>query len=183
MINLRRLLETRIYMMDQNIMSWVLLYCKAKEEQRALENLKNQGIEAFYPSRKVEKVIKGIRSIKSEALFPNYLFVKLDPSVANFNAIRSTRGVANFVKFGLSHAKVANNLVNKMQEYDDTQQPIVSDDSIIKTGEKVIVTQGIYQGLEAIYHNNVGLERSILLIKLLEQEAKLEIDNKDFKAK
>ncbi len=169
--------------MDQNKMSWFLLFCKAKEEQRALENLKNQGIEAFYPSRKVEKVRKGIRSIKNEALFPNYLFVKLDPKVANFNAIRSTRGVASFVKFGLSHAKVANSLIEKMQQFDDAQQLTVSDDSIIKPGEKVVVTQGIYQGLEAIYQNNVGLERSVLLIKLLEQEAKLELDNKDFKAK
>lgn len=164
-------------------MSWFLLFCKAKEEQRALENLKNQGIEAFYPSRKVEKVRKGIRSIKNEALFPNYLFVKLDPKVANFNAIRSTRGVASFVKFGLSHAKVANSLIEKIQQFDDAQQLTVSDDSIIKPGEKVVVTQGIYQGLEAIYQNNVGLERSVLLIKLLEQEAKLELDNKDFKAK
>ena len=169
--------------MDQNKMSWFLLFCKAKEEQRALENLKNQGIEAFYPSRKVEKVRKGIRSIKNEALFPNYLFVKLDPKVANFNAIRSTRGVASFVKFGLSHAKVANSLIEKIQQFDDAQQLTVSDDSIIKPGEKVVVTQGIYQGLEAIYQNNVGLERSVLLIKLLEQEAKLELDNKDFKAK
>jgi transcriptional antiterminator RfaH len=26
-------------------------------------------------------------------LFPNYLFIQLDKQVANFNAIRSTRGI------------------------------------------------------------------------------------------
>ena len=49
-----------------------------------------------------------------------------------------------------------------------------------KPGDKVVVDQGIYQGLDAIYHSSDGLERSVLLIKMLEQQATLVLNNTDF---
>jgi len=52
-----------------------------------------------------------------------------------------------------------------------------------KDGDVVVINDGVYQGLEAIFKANDGLERSVLLIKLLEQQAELTIDNKTFTLK
>jgi len=166
--------------MPQGSTSWYLLYCKANEETRAGQNLQNQGIEFFHPQQPVKKIRKGVRSIQLESLFPNYLFVKLDPLVANFNAIRSTRGVAQFVRFGLEYATVSNEIVDALRIELEPKENNVDEQSLPKSGDIVVINQGIYQGLEAIYQTSDGLERSVLLIKMIEQQAKLSLDNKDF---
>ncbi|MDP2562078.1 transcription/translation regulatory transformer protein RfaH [Psychrobium sp. 1_MG-2023] len=169
--------------MSQDKTKWFLLFCKPKEEERSLINLTNQGIESFYPTRKVEKVRKGKRSVLSEPLFPNYLFVKLNPETDNFNAIRSTRGVANFVRFGANYATVPTALVHQIKETVAGVTDIAVDDNIAQPGDAVVLNNGVYQGLEAVFKNKVGLERSILLIKMLEQQATLEVCNTEFSLK
>lgn len=173
--------------MSKNIFKWFLLYCKPREEERGLQNLQNQGYDAFYPTIAVEKVRKGKRSVVNEVLFPSYLFVKLDPDTANFNAIRSTRGVASFVRFGHNHAQIPQQVVDRLKLYQkqctDFDSPITVAENLPKKGDKVIIDQGIYQGLEAIYQKSDGLERSVLLIKMLEQQASLVINNTEFALK
>jgi len=165
--------------------SWYLLYCKSREEERAIQHLQNQGIESFYPTKAVKKIRKGVNSVKLEPLFPNYLFVSLNPETANFNAIRSTRGVASFIRFGNAYAVITENIVEMLQvELAKTNTDIdVSDDLTPRNGDLVIINDGVYQGLEAIFKASDGLERSVLLIKLLEQQAELTIDNKIFTLK
>lgn len=92
--------------------NWFLLYCKGKEEQRAVDNLKNQGIESFFVSIPIEKIIRGKKAIREVPLFPNYVFVKLDIKNDNFNSVRSTRGVVNFIKCGLERSVI---LINFLQ--------------------------------------------------------------------
>jgi len=166
--------------MPQGSNNWYLLYCKASEETRAGQHLQNQGIEFFHPQRAVKKIRKGIRSVQLESLFPNYLFVKLDPSTANFNAIRSTRGVSQFVRFGLEYATVCDEMVDSLRLTLNPDKSAIDEQLLPKKGDVVTINQGIYQGLEAIYQTNDGLERAVLLIKMIEQQAKLSIDNKDF---
>jgi hypothetical protein len=50
---------------------WYLLYCKAKEESKAVMHLANQHVEAFYPKVMVIKVLRGKRQTVEEPLFPN----------------------------------------------------------------------------------------------------------------
>lgn len=163
--------------------SWYLLYCKPREEERASQHLQNQGIKSFYPIKRVEKIRKGVKSVKHEPLFPNYLFVSLDPQTANFNAIRSTRGVASFVRFGKTYTQVSEYMIEIMHAERSGNEQIIDATSMPKRGDKVVINQGIYQGLEAIFKVNDGLERSVLLIKLIEQQAELTIDNKNFSFK
>jgi transcriptional antiterminator RfaH len=42
---------------------------------------------------------------KIVVLFPGYLFIQLDEKLENWSPIRSTKGVQNFVKFGLNFAQ------------------------------------------------------------------------------
>ena len=166
--------------MPQGKTSWYLLYCKSREEVRASQHLQNQGIEFFHPVKPVKKIRKGVRSIQLESLFPNYLFVKLNSQTANFNAIRSTRGVAQFVRFGHEYAQVSNEVIAALQTQLALEESDVDEQSLPKEGDTVTINQGIYQGLQAIYQSSDGLERSVLLIKMIEQQAKLSLNNKDF---
>jgi len=169
--------------MPQGTNDWYLLYCKTREEERAIKHLQNQGVESFYPTKAVKKIRKGIASVKHEPLFPNYLFVSLNPETANFNAIRSTRGVASFVRFGTVYSVVAHDVIQLMRQELKKVNSTVDETLCPKEGDVVIINDGVYNGLEAIFKASDGFERSILLIKLIEQQANLTIDNKQFTLK
>ncbi|MCE2594051.1 transcription/translation regulatory transformer protein RfaH [Motilimonas cestriensis] len=157
---------------------WYLLYCKSKEEAKASLHLANQGIESFYPTIHIEKCVRGKKKLVVETLFPSYLFVKIDPLRANFNAIRSTRGVNDFVKFGGNYASVSADLVEylstSVEQHQHAQRVLCQ---LPKSGDKVRVESGPFAGLEAIYQSDDGLERSVLLIKLINQWQKISLPN------
>ena len=165
-------------MSNTKVTNWFLLSSKPREEQRGFDNLSNQGYEVFLP--KVAKVKKrqGVKSVSLEPLFPNYLFINLDQTEANFNAIRSTRGVGSFVRFGLNYATLSDSLIKKIkQNIEGSDNKSLDDLLTYQQGDKVEVTQGPFKGLEAIYKTKDGLERCILLIKMLGQESEIAVEN------
>ncbi|MBT5106134.1 MAG: transcriptional activator RfaH, partial [Porticoccaceae bacterium] len=77
--------------------SWFLVQTKSKQESRAVDNLERQGVNSFCPMIGVEKLSRGSRVVKQEALFPGYLFVNFNQKSVSSTTIRSTRGVSHFV--------------------------------------------------------------------------------------
>ena len=172
---------TRVSMSNTNKCHWFLLTSKSREEQRAVDNLTNQGLEVFLP--KIAKVTKrkGVKSVSLQPLFPGYLFIHLDQNEANFNAIRSTRGVGSFVRFGVNLATLSEKLIQQIrQNIEGSVNKSLNDLLTYQQGEKVKVTQGPFKGLEAIYKAKDGLERSVLFIKMLGQENEVVAGNHIF---
>ena len=153
---------------------WYLLYCKAKEEGRAVMHLANQGIDAFYPKANITKVLRGKRQTVEEALFPNYVFAQLDHDKHNFTSVRSTRGVIGFVKQGKDYQKVPIKLISLFQDIKIQSQ---DSESIPIAGDEVILEDPQYNNVPAIFKESKGETRSLLLIQLLNQSDEREVDN------
>ncbi|WP_255554575.1 transcription/translation regulatory transformer protein RfaH [Moritella sp. 24] len=169
--------------MMENQRGWYLLYCKGKEEVRALTNLKNQGIDSFFPTMKVEKVVRKKLTCVDVVIFPNYLFVEIDAQTANFNSIRSTRGVIDFVKCGANYTKVPTSLITELKSKQLLRDKAPNETSLFNHGDKVVIQDGAFKGIEAIYQCKDGLERSILLINLINKTAEMSIANAEIKNK
>ena len=86
---------------------WYLIQTKPQQESIATKNLSNQGFEVFFP--------KAIIKNKTVSLFPGYLFIRLDDKNQNWTPIRSTKGLSNFVRFGLSFAKVPDQIISMIR--------------------------------------------------------------------
>ncbi|QFI36906.1 transcription/translation regulatory transformer protein RfaH [Moritella marina ATCC 15381] len=162
---------------------WYLLYCKGKEELRALTNLENQGIDSFFPTMKIEKKVRNKLTCQNVVIFPNYLFVEIDKRTANFNSIRSTRGVIDFVKCGANYTKVPTALVAELKAKQLCRDKAVNAVIAYDEGEAVIIQDGPFKGIEAIYQCKDGLERSVLLINLIHNVTTLCIANTEIKSK
>lgn len=160
---------------------WYLLYCKGKEEFRALTNLKNQGIDSFYPTMKIGKIVRNKKTCKDVAIFPNYLFVAIDKQTANFNSIRSTRGVIDFVKCGANYTKVPSALVAELKAKQVCRDQSTNTLTVFSEGEKVVIQDGAFKGIEAIYQCDDGLERSMLLIRLINKPTTMSVCNTEIK--
>ena len=111
-----------------------------------------------------------------EPLFPGYLFVQLDTNTANFNALRSTRGVNGFVRFGgvpaIVPAAVMDSIMVLEQAF--TAQPDA--EPMFKSGDPVRITEGPFAGLEAIYSMAKGEERCLVFLDMLGKQQQISIE-------
>ncbi|AGH45544.1 transcription/translation regulatory transformer protein RfaH [Paraglaciecola psychrophila] len=161
---------------------WFVLTSKPREEQRAYDNLTMQGYEVFLPKIAQVTKINNRNQIVQKSLFPNYLFIHLDKQVADFNAIRSTRGVGSFVRFGLNHATIDYGIINAIKKRIGCEK---QDKTLVELieycqGDAVELTEGSFEGLIAIYQAKSGLERSLLMVRMLGQERQVIVKNKKF---
>lgn len=157
--------------------SWYLLYCKRGQLARAQEHLQRQGVPSFSPMYQVEKIVRGKKTVIDEPLFPNYLFIELDPERIHTTTISATRGVSHFIRFGKMPVTVPFSLIKNLMMQPKLQMRAPS---MPKCGDKVFITEGIFEGLEAIYAEPDGETRSILLLNLINQKVEHKISNTQF---
>ncbi|MFS1539197.1 MAG: transcription/translation regulatory transformer protein RfaH [Candidatus Phlomobacter fragariae] len=158
--------------------NWYLIYCKRGQIERALKNLKRQHVIYLTPEAQIQKIVRGKPITVTEALFPNYLFVNFNPEKTHTTTIRSTRGVSHFIRFGTYPVIVPDNIINELRSA--SKQEIVAPKTLV-SGDTVIITKGIFEGLKAIYSEPNGENRSVILLKILNQNVAKLIDNKQFK--
>ena len=149
---------------------WYLLKTKPRQEKIALANLENQDYDTYCPYAKINN--------KIVVLFPGYLFIHLDETSDNWGPIRSTKGVLNFVRFGLSYAKVSNKIIDfiKENEFNTSQKLKYLND--FKIGDKVQITEGVFKNCVAIFESFKSDERVILLMNIMGQEQTINVKKK-----
>lgn len=157
---------------------WYLLYCKRGQIDRAIEHLNRQNVLCMTPMADIEKVIRGKRTTVQEPLFPNYLFVKFDHQEIHTTTIQSTRGVSHFIRFGALPAEVPNEIIEILQQAPLSH--LVAPETPIQ-GDDVLITEGIFAGIQAIYSEPNGESRSILLLSILNKNVTKVLDNTQFK--
>lgn len=149
--------------------SWFLLQTKSKQESRAVDNLERQGVNSFCPMIRVEKLSRGSRVVKQEALFPGYLFVNFDQESVSSTTIRSTRGVSHFVTSAGAPVRVPESLISQlMLRTDPDNEETVS--SLPSKGDSLQIVDGPFRGLNAVFSQPDGDQRAIVLINLLNQQ-------------
>lgn len=155
---------------------WYLATSKPKQECRAIENLKNQGINAFSPTIKVEKIRAGKKLVVEETMFTGYLFINLSPEDGLWHKIRSTRGIRDWVRFSGKAARIPTQLVSQLIEQQQSQEKTIVK-STFKPGEEVRILSGPFEGLKGIYLAQNGEERALILIEFLGKQNRLKLAN------
>ena len=156
-------------------MNWYLIHTKPRQERNALLNLEQQGYSCYLPMLYREKIQHKTLSIIEEPLFPRYLFIQLDTSLSarSWGPIRSTKGVSRLVSFGTEPAKIAPCLIDLIRtQQSKTQQ---NPESFFKLGEQVVVSDGPFRGVEAIYQTTDGEGRVVILMELLSKPVQIKL--------
>ena len=122
-------------------------------------------------------MVKGRRTVKQTALFPNYLFVCLESTNGNVSAVENRRGIGGFVSYGAQYQLVSTHIINQLKN----ERSLTTESLIPKVGDVVSVNNDSFSNIQAIYKEPDGDLRSILLINLLNQKIEVSVDNKDIK--
>lgn len=156
--------------------AWYLVHTKARQEDTAITNLQRQNFRCYMPMLYVEKVRRGKPLVVAEPMFPSYVFVQLDTSGQgqSWSPIRSTLGVRELVKFGGHPPKVDAELINALHKREQLQQS--NPQALFAAGDKVVITDGPFAGIEAIYQTADAERRSMILLSMLNKPVSMRIE-------
>ena len=154
--------------------NWYLIHTKIRQERVALENLDRQGFECFLPLIRAEKLRRGQLQVVQEALFPRYLFIRLGTGLESqsWSPIRSTVGVSRLVTFGQTPAKIDDALVNELRAKSESTELQLR---YFEAGEQVVVTDGPFVGVDAIYLMADGEGRVMVLLNIMSKAVKMAV--------
>jgi len=151
--------------------SWYVLQHKPAQADRALGHLPNPAVSWFYPQVSVEHIKAGKRTVKLEPLFPGYLFIHLEPTDPMWSKLRSTRGVLRVVGFRNKPAALPDEVVAQIKLRLDA----VEEQGGIKPGQVVRLSEGPFDGVDAIFQAYDGEERAIVLINFMQKQQPVKV--------
>jgi transcriptional antiterminator RfaH len=147
--------------------NWYLIKTKPRQENVAIKNLENQEYSTYCPTVKIKN--------NNVVLFPGYIFIHLDKKQENWSPIRSTKGVLNFVRFGLNFAQAPDTVIEFLKANELINKEKLINLNKFKSGEKVRIIDGVFKNCVAIFKSSKSEERVILLMNLLGQQQTINI--------
>ena len=151
-----------------NLRAWYVVATKPRQEAVAHQHLMRQGYSTLLPTLHFKKRRRGKWQQVTEPMFPGYVFVGLEPGTDDMAPIRSTQGCRDLVRFGQQPAVVHEDIVKALQMV-NSAQGASSDEATnpFSPGDVVLIEDGPFQGLSAVYCMIRGADRVQVLITLL----------------
>lgn len=156
---------------------WYVVQTKPREELRAVDNLRAQSIETFFPVVKegrLDRVTKK-RSYAIKPLFPRYLFARFNANKM-LHKVKFTRGVHSLVRFGGGPVAVDEEILNIISErmgedgYIDLREQL-------RAGDKVVVTDGPFKNFVGVFERNVKQqERVMIMLETLNYQGRVVLE-------
>lgn len=155
-------------------MTWYVLKTKARQESRAITHLENQSHTVYCPWL--------IRKDGSrEPLFTGYMFLQFETEelfAQAFTSVRSTRGVQTFVRYGEDWARADQALIDELKYRENGFRDV----PLFQRDQEVLITDGPFKGIEAIYLCADGGERAMIMLTILNRRTAIKVEEKLLKA-
>jgi transcriptional antiterminator RfaH len=148
---------------------------KPKMEIEAKEHLVRQGFEVYLPLWVDLRRQPGGWQKVQKAMFPRYLFTRPSYGGQSVSPIRSTRGVSQFVRFGMELAWASDRLIEEIRVLEAARNNSGDELKPFKSGDQVLVMDGPFKGVTAEVLSS-DQQRVILLLQVLGKIHQLEFE-------
>ena len=147
---------------------WYAVYTKPRNEELATQHLVRQGFEIVYPRYLKRRSHARVVSSVSAPLFPRYLFASFEIAAPSWSAIRSTRGVIDLVRNGVSPAPVPDEIIGEIRRRaDDNGHVVLGKQLHLERGDSFCIDTGPFAAHVAIFEERRDNDRVIALLSLL----------------
>lgn len=161
-------------------LSWWVVQTKPQGEALAIEHLHEQKLTAYCPMYQKESIRGRQLKVTTTPLFARYVFVLADQAaLQTVHTIRFTRGVSQLIKVGEQPTLVKESVIDEIKALET--EHLNQTKHYYKANDKVLITSGLYQGLEAIYQMDDGLERAVVMLNLLQRDTQLTLNKTQLK--
>lgn len=146
---------------------WYCIMTKSRQERTAIDHLRYQGYETYFPLIVSDKRTK---TTEYEFAFPNYGFINLTPGQDDFRPIRSTRGVVSLIP--KIPFPVPNGLIDELRAREDADGIHRPHKYDYEPGDRIVLNDGAWENIEGIFHKSAG-ERVVILLNILGDSSKI----------
>ncbi len=155
---------------------WYAVCCKSRQETIAQENLQRQNYHVYLPRLQTRKHRGGKWVDVVEALFPGYLFIRINPHEQSTAPVRSTRGAIGLLRFGGQPARVPEELIAGIRQREDAATGLHQDNRPqFSEGVAIKLVEGPLTGMEGIFSRQDSKGRVIVLLELLGKANKVTV--------
>jgi len=155
---------------------WYVAYTRPQCEQLARTQLTLQGFDAYFCQYKAFKKSPDGMVEVWQPMFPRYLFFRPVHAGQSISVVRSTRGIAFVLRFGLTFALLKPEELRLIKALESAQNQVDPDEkSPFQPGLRVRLQHCGLSGLEGLVHS-ASSKRVTLLIELLGREKKLQLE-------
>lgn len=162
---------------------WYVMYTNPKKEAFVNGQFLDRGLDTFFPYLQFDRGYG--RGIRIEPFFPNYVFFCADLLSRRSYDLQYMPGVRGIVRFDGLPAVVPDEMMALMQSRLEPleQRVLKKTEWLFKSGDRVLITKGPFEGLEAIFERGKsGQERVQILLTMLGSSTRTEIDVRHLKA-
>lgn len=162
---------------------WYLAYTKPRFEHVALINLEQQAFQAYLPLyKKFKKTEQGPVPI-FEPMFPRYILFRPGKPEQSISAVRSTKGIANLVRFGFQPATLHDELVHRIRQLEqDRNQASLQDMNSLRLGQSVRLKHTALNGVEGLVQS-VSSKRVAVLLEILGRPTVVQLEHHQVESK
>lgn len=147
---------------------WHVFSCKPRQESIVEDHLRRQNFEVYKPRIATRQHRKGRWHESVQALFPRYLFVRVDRLHQAIAPIRSTRGVVGLVRFCGEPAEVSDEVIAAIRGRELDGTGLHSDPTRqFQSGERIVVLDGPLACMAGLFASDDGERRAVILMELL----------------
>ena len=153
---------------------WYVARTKPRSEFTTAAMLAQRGVEVFLPA--VPPRRRADRPSRREALFPGYLFARLDLASDAWLIARSAPGVAYFLGADGAPTPLPDDLIETIQLRLE-RQATRRREAPFRPGELVVITDGPFTGLEAVFDGCLSARGRVrVLLEIVERQVPVAVD-------
>ncbi len=106
-------------------------------------------------------------------LFPRYLFVEFDIETDRWRAIQSTIGVSQLICHGIKPTRVPAEIIAAIRNREVEPGLIELKPPALEPGQKLRVTEGPFEGYQALFESTSADQRITVLLAYMNQHLKV----------
>ena len=152
--------------------NWYVVYSKPHKEEQVQFHLGLKGIESFFPRLQLPN--SASRKKRITALFPNYVFIRLDLANESHHVVWSP-GVKRIVSFSDTPIPLNDTVIQFLRDKANTQG-IIQAHSQLQRGQQVEITGGPFDGFTGIIENPPNAKGRVkILLQLLSRQISVKL--------
>jgi transcriptional antiterminator RfaH len=156
---------------------WYVVQTHPHAEGKAAAHLRRQGFDVYLPRYARRRRHARRVDITASPLFPRYLFVAIDLLHQRWRVIRSTVGVTNLVYSGDEPAPVADGVIRRLKQREDSKGCVQLDLAPrFSAGDAVRVVDGAFSDCFGLFESMSDGERVLVLLELLGRKVRVTMD-------